>query len=107
MDVTATLASAAQRFKTTTVEKQTPLHFDVGNLMAFDASPIDEKTLRFTLHSTVQPLSRSHTHIHILAQLFVLSGGQWQQGWYSAVFVEGQRAAALQRDLLAPHPACS
>jgi len=58
MDVSATLASAAERFKSTTVDKQTPLQCDLGYLAAYDAAPIDEKTLRQdSLSLSLSPLS--------------------------------------------------
>ena len=50
MDVDAVLAGRQGQFRTTEVEKEVELQFDLGNLLATDLNAVDTDALRWVLH---------------------------------------------------------
>ncbi|TFK43810.1 ribosome biogenesis regulatory protein-domain-containing protein [Crucibulum laeve] len=71
MDVSGILASHAAKYKSVTVEKETPLEVDAGSLMVTDLNPIDEESYNANLEEHLQSLARDGAQA-LFASLFTL-----------------------------------
>ncbi|CAA7260127.1 unnamed protein product [Cyclocybe aegerita] len=71
MDVSNILASHAEKYKSVTVEKETPLDVDPGLLLVTDLNPIDEESYSENLEEHLQSLARDGVQ-SLFASLFSL-----------------------------------
>ncbi|KAJ7632922.1 ribosome biogenesis regulatory protein-domain-containing protein [Roridomyces roridus] len=71
MDVSGIIASNAAKYKSITVEKETPLVVDTGLLLVSDHNPIDEDSYNENLEEHLQNLARDGVQ-ELFASLFAL-----------------------------------
>ncbi|KAH9482496.1 Ribosome biogenesis regulatory protein-like protein [Psilocybe cubensis] len=79
MDVSNILASHASKFKSVTVEKETPLEIDTGLLLVSDPNPIEQDSYKENLEEHLQSLARDGAQA-LISALFSLPTKQSPDG---------------------------